>query len=26
VGKINTTDPDARRMKFGRNFIPANNA
>jgi transposase len=21
-GKINTTDPDARRMKFGRNFIP----
>src|SRR5215216_5705909 len=26
VGKINTTDPDARRMKFGRNFIPAYNA
>ena len=25
-GKINTTDPDARRMKFGRNFIPAFNA
>jgi transposase len=25
-GKINTTDPDARRMKFGRNFIPAYNA
>jgi transposase len=25
-GKINTTDPDARRMKFGRNFIPAHNA
>jgi transposase len=24
-GKINTTDPDARRMKFGRNFIPAYN-
>jgi transposase len=22
-GKINTTDPDARRMRFGRNFIPA---
>jgi transposase len=25
-GKINTTDPDARRMKFGRNFIPGYNA
>ena len=25
-GKINTTDPDARRMKFGRNYIPAYNA
>jgi Transposase DDE domain len=25
-GKINTTDPDARRMKFGRNFIPAYDA
>jgi hypothetical protein len=25
-GKINTTDPDATRMKFGRNFIPAYNA
>jgi transposase len=25
-GKVNTTDPDARRMKFGRNFIPAYNA
>lgn len=25
-GKINTTDPDARRMKFGRNFMPAYNA
>jgi transposase len=25
-GKINITDPDARRMKFGRNFIPAYNA
>jgi hypothetical protein len=25
-GKINTTDPDARRLKFGRNFIPAYNA
>jgi hypothetical protein len=25
-GKINTTDPDVRRMKFGRNFIPAYNA
>jgi transposase len=25
-GKIITTDPDARRMKFGRNFIPAYNA
>jgi len=25
-GKINTTDPDARRMKFGRNFVPAYNA
>src|SRR5919202_3402155 len=24
--KINTTAPDARRMKFGRNFIPAYNA
>jgi DDE family transposase len=24
-GKINTTDPDARRMKFGRHFIPAYN-
>jgi len=24
-GKINTTDPDAKRMKFGRNFIPAYN-
>ena len=21
-GKLNTTDPDARRMKFGRNFMP----
>jgi transposase len=26
AGKINTTDPDAHRMKFGRNFIPAYNA
>ena len=26
VGKLNTTDPDARRMKFGHNFIPAYNA
>jgi len=26
AGKINTTDPDARRMKFGRNFLPAYNA
>ena len=25
-GKLNTTDPDARRMKFGRNFLPAYNA
>jgi transposase len=25
-GKINTTDPDARRMKFGRNYLPAYNA
>jgi transposase len=25
-GKINTTDPDARRMKSGRAFIPAYNA
>lgn len=25
-GKINTTDPDAKRMKSGRNFIPAYNA
>jgi hypothetical protein len=25
-GKINTTDPDARRMKRGRDFIPAYNA
>jgi transposase len=25
-GKINTSDPDAKRMKFGRNFIPAYNA
>jgi hypothetical protein len=25
-GKLNTTDPDARRMKQGRNFIPAYNA
>ena len=25
-GKINTTDPDARRMKFGHSFIPAFNA
>ena len=25
-GKINVTDPDARRMKFGRNFAPAYNA
>jgi transposase len=25
-GKINTTDPDARRMKQGRTFIPAYNA
>ncbi len=24
--KLNTTDPDARRMKFGRNFMPAYNA
>jgi transposase len=24
-GKINTTDPDAKRMKFGRNFMPAYN-
>src|SRR5215212_7207764 len=23
TGKINVTDPDSRRMKFGRNFIPA---
>src|SRR5206468_9370862 len=22
-GKINTTDPRARRMKFGRNYLPA---
>lgn len=21
-GKVNTTDPDAKRMKFGRNFMP----
>ncbi|MEK6253013.1 MAG: transposase [Actinomycetota bacterium] len=26
TGKINTSDPDARRMKAGRNFIPAYNA
>jgi transposase len=25
-GKINITDPDARRMKFGRNYLPAYNA
>jgi transposase len=25
-GKLNTTDPDAPRMKFGRNFMPAYNA
>jgi transposase len=25
-GKVNTTDPDARRMKFGRNFLPSYNA
>src|SRR5215216_1409400 len=25
-GKLNTTDPDARRMKSGREFIPAYNA
>ncbi len=25
-GRLNTTDPDAKRMKFGRNFIPAYNA
>jgi transposase len=25
-GKLNTTDPDARRMKYGREFIPAYNA
>lgn len=25
-GKVNTTDPDAKRMKFGRNFAPAYNA
>jgi len=25
-GKLNTTDLDARRMKFGRNFMPAYNA
>jgi transposase len=25
TGKVNTTDPDARRMKFGRNFLPAYN-
>jgi hypothetical protein len=25
-GKLNTTDPDAKRMKFGRNFMPAYNA
>jgi hypothetical protein len=25
-GKVNTTDPDAKRMKFGRNFMPAYNA
>ena len=25
-GKLNTTDPDARRMKFGRNFMHAYNA
>jgi hypothetical protein len=24
-GKLNTTDPDARRMKVGRNFMPAYN-
>jgi transposase len=26
AGHLNTTDPDARRMKQGRNFIPAYNA
>ena len=26
AGKINTSDPDARRMKAGRSFIPAYNA
>ena len=26
AGKVNTTDPDAKRMKFGRNFLPAYNA
>ena len=25
-GKINTTDPDARRMKLGRSYLPAYNA
>ena len=25
-GKVNTTDPGVRRMKFGRNFMPAYNA
>lgn len=25
-GKLNTTDPDAKRMKLGRTFIPAYNA
>jgi len=25
-GKVNTTDPDAKRMKFGRNFLPSYNA
>jgi hypothetical protein len=25
-GKLNATDPDARRMKLGRNFMPAYNA
>lgn len=25
TGRVNVTDPDARRMKFGRNFLPAYN-
>jgi transposase len=26
IGEINTTDPDSRRMKFGRQYFPAFNA